>query len=398
MCRIDGPGPGIASPGLQIKGTMSIRNTFALSVLLLIAGAAAAQKPTHYSFTIIDYPGAFNTGVFGINRSGQMSGTYFGSDGVARAFIYTEGKFSTVNFPKADRTFGFGINDAGSIVGYYIDTENRTHGFLYDGKDFTTIDYPKAKTTRANGINNSGEIVGGFEDEAGIAHGFVEKAGKFMAIDFVKATRTEAYGINDAGWIVGYYSDAKTVTHGFVDKNGVRTTVDYPGALRTNLYGINKSGQLTGTYTDRKNHGFINTPESMRLNIPGALSTFVFALNDSGLVVGQSVDVDSVDHGFLAVPDKPQTPQISARMDPDWVQAGVNGFKLNVRGFGFAPGSVVHWNGAARPTAYTDDANIKASIPPEDIANQGSALVSIVNPDGGTSNVVVFPVRSTPPP
>ena len=378
---------------------MRIRKTLALSVLLVIVGAAGAQKPTHYSYTIIDYPGSFNTGVFGINRSGQMSGTFFGSDGIARAFIYTDGKFNAVNYPKADRTFGFGINDAGSIVGYYIDTENRSHGYLYDGKNFTAVDYPKAKTTRASGINSSGEIVGGYVDEAGVTHGFLQKAGKFTSIDFPGATRTEAYGINEAGWIVGYYADSKSLIHGFVDKAGVRTTVDYPGSLRTNLYGINKSGQITGTYIDRnKNHGFVNTPESMKLNIPGALSTFAFALNDSGVIVGQSVDVDSVDHGFIAVPDKAQTPQISARMDPDWVKAGVNGFKLNVRGFGFAPGSVVHWNGAARPTAFTDDANITASIPPEDIANPGSALVSIVNPDGGTSNVVVFPVRATPPP
>jgi probable HAF family extracellular repeat protein len=378
---------------------MRIRHTLTLSLVVAAAIASAGQKTTRYSYTIIDYPGSFNTGVFGINRSGQMSGTFFGSDGVARAFIYTDGKFSTVNFPKADRTFGFGINDAGSIVGYYIDTENRTHGFLYDGKNFTAIDYPKAKTTRANGINNSGEIVGGFVDEAGVTHGFIQKAGQFTPLDFSGATRTEAYGINDAGWIVGYYADSKSVIHGFVDKAGVSTTVDYPGALRTNLYGINKSGQISGTYIDRnKNHGFVNTPESVKLNIPGALSTFAFALNDSGVVVGQSVDVDSVDHGFLAVLDKAQLPQISARMDPDWVKAGVNGFKLNVRGFGFAPGSVVHWNGAARPTAFTDEASITASIPPEDIANPGSALVSIVNPDGGTSNVVVFPVRATPPP
>jgi probable HAF family extracellular repeat protein len=377
---------------------MNIRNIVALSLLFLTVGAAAAENPPHYSFTIIDYPGAFNTGVFGINHSGQMSGTFFGSDGVGRAFIYTEGKFNEINFPKAGRTFGFGINDAGSIVGYYVDTEDRKHGFLYDGKDFTTIDYPNAKVTRVNGINNAGDIVGGFEDEAGTVHGFVRKAGKFTAIDFAKATRAEAYGINDAGWIVGFYIDSKSVTHGFVDKNGVRTTVDYPGALRTNLYGINKSGQLSGTYTDHKNHGFLNTPGTMKLNIPGALSTFAFAMNDSGLVVGQSVDVDSVDHGFLAVPEKAQTPQISARMVPDWVQAGVDGFKLNVRGFGFERGSVVQWNGAALPTAFTDEANIRASIPPEDIANPGSALVRIVNPDGGMSNVVVFPVRSTPPP
>lgn len=392
--------PGRRSVANHKKKERDLISKFAtLSLLVLMTGAAVAQDATHYSYTIIDYPGSFNTGVFGINRSGQMSGTYFGSDGVARAFICTDGKFSTVNFPKADRTFGFGINDAGSIVGYYIDSDNRTHGFLYDGKNYTAIDYPKATTTRASGINDAGEIVGGFVDEAGVTHGYILKAGKFTAIDFEGATRTEAFGINNAGWIVGYYADSKSVIHGFVDKGGVRTTVDYPGALRTNLYGINKSGQISGTYIDQsKNHGFISTPENVMFHIPGALSTFAFALNDAGLVVGQSVDVDSVDHGFLAVPDKPQTPQISARMDPDWVKAGVNGFKLNVRGFGFVRGSTLHWNGAERPTIFTDDRLITASIPPEDIANPGSALVSVVNPDGLTSNVVVFPVRSTPPP
>ena len=378
---------------------MRIRSARSFSLLLLCVGVVAAQTPRHYSFTIIDYPGSFNTGVFGINRNGELSGTFFGSDGVAHAFIHKEGKFTAISFPKADRTFGFGINDAGSIVGYYIDSDNLTHGFLYDGKNYSTIDYPKAKTTRANGINASGEIVGGFVDESGATHGFICKAGKFTSLDFPGSTRTEAYGINDAGWIVGYYADSKSLIHGFMDKAGVLTTVDYPGALRTNLYGINKTGQISGTYIDRnKNHGFVNIPESVKLNIQGALSTFAFALDDSGRVVGQSVDVDSVDHGFLAEPDKPQTPQISARMDPDWVKAGVNGFKLNVRGFGFARGAVVRWNGTARPTSFADDASITASIPAEDIANPGTALVSIVNPDGGTSNVVVFPVRSTPPP
>ena len=328
-----------------------------------------------------------------------MSGTFFGSDGVARAFICTAGKFSAIDFPKADRTFGFGINNAGWIVGYYIDTDNRTHGYFYDGNNFTTIDFPKAKITRANGINSSGEIVGGFVDDAGVTHGFTQKDGKYTALDFPGATRTEAYGINDAGSIVGYYADSKFTIHGFLDKAGTLTSVDFPGALRTNLYGINQTGQITGTFIDRnKNHGFINTPESVKLNIPGALSTFAFALNDSGVVVGQSVDLDSVDHGFVAIPDKPQAPQISARMDPDWVKAGLNGFKLNVRGFGFVQGAKLHWNGTERPTSFGDDSNVTATIPAEDIANPGSAMVSVVNPDGLASNVVVFPVRSTPPP
>jgi uncharacterized membrane protein len=378
---------------------MRILNAFALSLLTLAVGAIAAQTQPHYSYIIIDYPGAFNTGVFGINKTGQMSGTFFGSDGVAHAFICSEGKFTALNFPKANRTFGFGINDSASLVGYYIDNDDVTHGFLYSRESFSAVDYPKAKTTRANGINGSGEIVGSFVDETGATHGFLDKAGKFTPIDFPGAKRTEAYGINDAGSIVGYYADSKSIIHGFLDKEGVLTTVDYPGALRTNLYGINKSGQVSGTFIDHaKNHGFVNTADSSKLNIPGALSTFAFALNDSGQVVGQSVDLDSVDHGFLAVPDEPQAPQISARMDPDWVRAGLNGFKLNVRGFGFTQGAVLRWNGAARPTTFGDDSNVTASIPAEDIANPGTALVSVVNPNGSASNVVVFPVRSSPPP
>lgn len=396
-----GPNLGLSPVSLKTRGTMRIRNAFTLSLLILTVGVVAAQKPTHYSYTIIDYPGAFNTGVFGINRSGQMSGTFFGSDGVARAFIYFDGKFTTINYPKGNRTFGLGINDAGSIVGYYGDiySGHHTRGYLYDGKNFTEIDYPNAKTTRANGINSSGVIVGGFVDAAEVNHGFIYKDGKYTVLDFPDATRTEAYGINNAGWIVGYYSDSKSLIHGFLDKAGVLTSIDYPGALRTNLYGVNQSGQMAGTFIDRNNnHGFASTPENVKLSIPGALSTFAFALNDSGLVVGQSVDLDSVDHGFVAIPDKPQAPQISARMDPDWAKAGLNGFKLNVRGFGFASGAVLHWNGAARPTAFGNDENVSASIPAEDIANPGSALVSVVNPDGLASNVVVFPVRSTPPP
>jgi probable HAF family extracellular repeat protein len=378
---------------------MKIRNTLIYLMLGISVGAISAQTASSYSYTIIDYPGSFNTGVFGINRAGQLSGTFFGNDGVARAFVYTDGKFSTVNFPGADRTFGFGINDAGSIVGYYVDHDGHTHGFLYDTKSFSTVDYPKAKSTRASGISGSGQIIGSYVDEAGTTHGFTDNAGKFSSLDFPGATRTEAYGINEAGWIVGYYADSKSAVHGFLDKAGVLTTIDFPGALRTNPYGINKAGQISGSYTDRgRGHGYVTGSENTKLNIPGALSTFGFALNDSGQVVGQSVDVDSVDHGFIAVPGKEQTPQISARLDPDWILAGTNGFKLRVRGFGFAPGDVLHWNGNARPTAFDDSSNLTVTIPPEDIAKPGSAVLTIIKANGATSNAVTYPIRSTPAP
>ena len=86
--------------------------------------AARAPAPSDYNYTTIDYPGSFNSGVFGINKAGQMSGTYFGNDALAHAFICTKGKFSRLDFPEAARTFGFGLNEAAWVVGYYGDADN----------------------------------------------------------------------------------------------------------------------------------------------------------------------------------------------------------------------------------------------------------------------------------
>jgi hypothetical protein len=134
---------------------MHIRTIVVLVMLGLTTIAKGETTPTTYTYKTIDYPAAFNTGVFGINRTGQMSGTYFGNDGVAHAFICTSGKFSSLDFPKASRTFGFGLNEAAWIVGYYIDSDNKIHGFLHDAEKFSAIDYPKATATRAYGLNGA---------------------------------------------------------------------------------------------------------------------------------------------------------------------------------------------------------------------------------------------------
>jgi hypothetical protein len=93
-----------------------------------------------------------------------------------------------------------------------------------------------------------------------------------------------------------------------------------------------------------------------------------------------------------------QAPQISERMDPDTIAAGTPGFSLRVRGIGFVPGAVLKWNGNPRPTEFEDNAHVTATIPGSDIAQPGTALITIVNPgaDGGTSNVVSFLVSGSP--
>ena len=74
--------------------------------------------------------------------------------------------------------------------------------------------------------------------------------------------------------------------------------------------------------------------------------------------------------------------------------AGSGNFTLTVYGTNFVGSSEVHWNGALRPTAYTSPTQLTAEIPAADIASEGSAGITVVNPppNGGTSNALTFTI------
>lgn len=88
-------------------------------------------------------------------------------------------------------------------------------------------------------------------------------------------------------------------------------------------------------------------------------------------------------------------------MVPISVIAGQPTFTLTMNGTGFVNGlSVVKWNGADRPTIYASDTQLTASIPASDIANAGTASVTVFNPTpgGGDSNAQTFTINPVPPP
>src|SRR5262245_5554041 len=77
-------------------------------------------------------------------------------------------RYVTVDFPGASETTVNGINAGGDVVGIYVDAFMSVHGFLRsaNGK-FTSIDPPSSVQSGAFiGINKSGEIVGAFQDPA----------------------------------------------------------------------------------------------------------------------------------------------------------------------------------------------------------------------------------------
>jgi hypothetical protein len=74
---------------------------------------------------------------------------------------------------------------------------------------------------------------------------------------------------------------------------------------------------------------------------------------------------------------------------------GSGAFTLTVNGTGFVSGAVVNWNGSPRTTTFVSSSSLQASITAADVANKGTASVTVVNPapGGGASNAVFFPVR-----
>jgi hypothetical protein len=66
-------------------------------------------------------------------------------------------------------------------------------------------------------------------------------------------------------------------------------------------------------------------------------------------------------------------------------RAGGPAFVLAVHGAGFAPSSVIRWNGSDRPTTYLSGQRLSANIPASDISNPGTASITVFSPASGAS-------------
>lgn len=90
-------------------------------------------------------------------------------------------------------------------------------------------------------------------------------------------------------------------------------------------------------------------------------------------------------------------PLVNQPLSPLSAAPGGAGFTLTVTGTGFAPGAVLNWNRSARTTTVLSSSSLQATINATDIAQVGTASVTVVNPipRGGASNVVYFPIRQS---
>jgi hypothetical protein len=72
---------------------------------------------------------------------------------------------------------------------------------------------------------------------------------------------------------------------------------------------------------------------------------------------------------------------------------------LTVNGSSFISSSVVRWNNSEKTTTYVNSWRLTASIEPDDLANAGTAAVTVFNPSpgGGTSGSLTFTINSVEP-
>src|SRR2546423_163238 len=84
-----------------------------------------------------------------------------------------------IDYPGASQTFLLGLNDGGRIiVGKYVDSVGATHGLILRRPNtFSSFDYPGATETSLNGINNLKLISGYYAEASGVRHGFIARVG-----------------------------------------------------------------------------------------------------------------------------------------------------------------------------------------------------------------------------
>jgi probable HAF family extracellular repeat protein len=118
-------------------------------------------KARSYSFFAVPGATPSTTSPSCINDKNQIAGQFADSSGL-HGFLKEYGTYATINFPGAADTFLEGINNWGTIQGSIIDIPGAMDGFAASPAGvFTEVNYPGAAATSIMGINDRGDLCGG---------------------------------------------------------------------------------------------------------------------------------------------------------------------------------------------------------------------------------------------
>lgn len=88
-------------------------------------------------------------------------------------FIQIGEKMSFLNYPGASQTVINGVNNDGVVVGYYQNDTGPQHGFVDFHGTMIKVDFPGSTSTFVSDINDRNQIVGYYGTSSGKSFGFV---------------------------------------------------------------------------------------------------------------------------------------------------------------------------------------------------------------------------------
>lgn len=237
--------------------------------------------------------GGTYSSAFGINASGEVTGSSLTADGVEHVFLFSNGRMSDLGTLGGGYSAGFGINAVGQIAGYSFTPDGSYHAAVFRVGKSADLGTLGGINSMAEAINDSSLITGYSETPAGSRQAFVYRDGKMSSLGTLGGENSAGFGINNGGQVTGRSETLNGAVHAFLFSAGrMRDLHRTSGAANSCGLGINSWGQVVGelepgTETRR---AFIFSDGMMQdLNTmvsPGWNLLSAGGINDQGQIVG----------------------------------------------------------------------------------------------------------------
>src|SRR5882672_4423589 len=154
-------------------------------------------------------------------------------------------------------------------------------------------------------------------------------------------------------------------------------------------------GTCSGTSTVTCNLGTINAFAMATVTLV-VTATPGGTLSNTASVASASCDPVAGNNSSIASTTVNNLVPVLGGISPSTAAARGPAMTLTVNGGNFVSSSTVNWNGAARATTFVSPTQLAATIPATDIAAEGTAIVTVVNPapGGGTSTAATFTITA----
>jgi hypothetical protein len=144
----------------------------------------------------------------GLTNAGLSAGDYWNAKCTTRTgFEAKKGVYSAdiATGLKSKVVVPRGVNKSGEVTGYFVGSDGAQHGFVLKGKNAKQVDYPSsdAVATILEDINDNGTAVGQWQDANGNQHGFTldVKTNTYKSVMPKGSSISQVIGLNNAGFL-----------------------------------------------------------------------------------------------------------------------------------------------------------------------------------------------------